>query len=161
MGEQAIAEVRAALRDVVACVEHIGSTAVPGLAAKPIIDVMASTARLDDVARRAPALAAIDFQPRDSGMPGRLLFVRAAGAVRIHHLHIVTTTGWETRNQRLFRDYLRTHPAAVQRYASLKLQLAAGRATSVQYTEAKTALIQELTDAARRERGLQAGPVWE
>jgi GrpB-like predicted nucleotidyltransferase (UPF0157 family) len=161
LAAEAIAEVRAALGGSITEIEHIGSTSVPGLAAKPIIDLMAAAADLPAVAERAAELAAIGFEPRDNGMSGRLFFLRLRDGVRTHHLHVVPLAGWAERNQRLLRDHLRTHPADVARYAELKRTLAAGEHNVEEYTAGKTALIQELTDAARAARGLDPVPVWE
>jgi GrpB-like predicted nucleotidyltransferase (UPF0157 family) len=157
----AITEVRAALTGVPIEIEHIGSTAVPGLAAKPIIDLMLAAPGLDDVSGRAGRLAAIGFHPEPQDMPARLLYVREAAGRRTHHLHVVTALSWPARNQRLLRDWLRAHPDDVARYADLKRALAAGGLSADDYTRAKTGLIQELTDRARAERGLPPAPVWE
>jgi GrpB-like predicted nucleotidyltransferase (UPF0157 family) len=157
----AIAELHVAAPGVFTAIEHIGSTAVPGLAAKPVIDLMAATTDLDHVSRREPALARVSFTPHTNGMTDRLLYVRAPGGVRTHILHVVTRASWPTRNQRIFRDYLRTHPAEAARYADLKRALVAAGVAPGDYAKAKTALIQELTDRARSERGLPPEPVWE
>jgi len=159
--EAAIAEIRSALAGLPLEIEHIGSTAVPGLAAKPIIDLMAAAPALDDVAARAGDLARIGFTAEDNGMPGRLFFVRDDGGRRSHNLHVVTAAGWPERNQRLLRDHLREHPGDVRRYAELKRRLAGGGLGADAYTRAKTDLIQELTDRARAARGLPPVPVWE
>ena len=153
---RAIAEVRAALDGVALEIEHIGSTAVPGLDAKPVIDLMLAVAELRLVAERADRLVAIGFQPVES-IPGRLLFVRPG----THHLHVVTAPGWDTRNQRLLRDHLRGADEDRARYADLKHALAAGGLSPEEYTRAKTELIQEMTDRARAARGLPPAPVWE
>ena len=72
-----------------------------------------------------------------------------------------TSSPRPARNQRLLRDYLRAPPEEAARYAGLKRGIAAAGTVPGRYTEAKTALVQELTDRARRERGLPPGPVWE
>jgi GrpB-like predicted nucleotidyltransferase (UPF0157 family) len=142
--------------------EHIGSTSVPGLAAKPTIDMMASVRRLPDGHAAQPALAALGYEPADTGMPERLFFQRLAGpGVSTHHLHVVTEDSWATRNERLLRDYLRGHPEQARRYAELKRRLSRELGRGEAYTRAKTALIQELVDAARDELGLGRVPVWE
>ncbi|MEV4345052.1 GrpB family protein [Actinoplanes sp. NPDC049596] len=157
----AIAEFAPALSGVVAEIEHIGSTAVPGLAAKPTIDLMAAAPLLGPVAARAERLAALGYHPHDNGMRDRLLYVRFDGPSRSHILHVVTLASWPTRNQRLLRDYLRCHPAEAERYGRLKKELAAAGTHPADYAAAKTGLIQELTDRARAEAGLPSIPVWE
>ena len=140
-------------------VEHVGSTAVPGLAAKPVIDLMASVGDLDDT--DADALDRMGFLLVPTEMPERLFFRREDPAGPTYHLHVVTVESWPTRNERLLRDHLRAHPEARDRYAALKRELMDRVGPGDAYTIGKTALIQELTDAARAERGLPSVPVWE
>jgi GrpB-like predicted nucleotidyltransferase (UPF0157 family) len=155
--EAVIQEVSGVLGDSITAIEHFGSTSVPGLAAKPIIDVMAAAERFDDVAPHIQRLGALGYVLMDTGTWQRMWFVRS-GAVRVH-LHVVTTATWPTQNERLLRDHLRAHPADARRYADLKRTLVAMDGDS--YTRAKTELVQELVDAARTERGLPLVTVWE
>ena len=148
------------LPGLLAAIEHIGSTSVPGLAAKPVIDLMAA-ADLDRVTGHDETLSDLGYQRYDTGMVGRLFYFRDQHARRTCHLHVVPLDTWSTRNERLLRDYLREHPADVARYAELKRRLAGQHADSAGYTKAKTKLIQELTDRARAGRGLPPVPVWE
>ena len=143
---------RAELAGLFAAVEHIGSTAVPGLAAKPVIDLMACVQALPGPAPAGYALV-------ETGMAERLFYVRDGDPPC--HLHVVTEASWPARNERILRDHLREHPADAARYAALKLALAAGGLGGLEYTRGKTALIQELTDTARAARGLPSVPVWE
>ncbi|MFH8747604.1 GrpB family protein [Streptomyces rimosus] len=158
---EAITDVREALAGTITEIEHIGSTAVPGLAAKPIIDLMAAAEQLAAVEAREKSLSRLGYRRDHNGMANRLLYVRGDNGCRTHHLHVVTLESWPSRNQRILRDHLRKYPADAARYAQLKQSLAAAGASSDTYTEAKTELIQELTDRARAERGLPAAPVWE
>ena len=151
----AIAELRAALPHTIVEIEHIGSTAVPGLAAKPVIDLMAAVASLDTV--DTAAIERLEYRRYFNGMQDRLLYVREKAQRRTHILHVVTLESWPTRNQRILRDYLRRNPADAERYAQLKRQIAGLPG----YSGHKTPLIQELTDRARAERGLPSVPVWE
>ena len=107
------------------------------------------------------ALTGLGYRTFDTGMPGRLFYVRDENGRRAYHLHVVPADAWDTRNQRLLRDYLRAHPEDARRYAELKQRLATEHADGDAYTEAKTELIQELTDRARADRGLPSVPVWE
>lgn len=160
MGETACAEVLAALPQVVVAVEHIGSTAVPGLAAKPVIDLMAA-GDLVAVMEHEATLERLGYQRHETGMPNRLFYRREQGGRRSHNLHIVPSETWPTRNERVLRDHLRSHPEDAARYATLKQQLASTGLSTEDYTRAKTQLIQEFTDRARTERGLPSVPVWE
>ena len=160
--EAARAELLAAIGPVVVRLEHIGSTSVPGLAAKPVIDMMASVRGLQDGRAAQAALAELGYELVGTGMPDRLFYQRRAGpGVATHHLHVVAEDSWATRNERLLRDHLRSHPEQARRYGRLKQQLARDLGHGEAYTRAKTELIQELVDAARAELGLPQVPVWE
>ena len=151
--QAASAEILAATYHLFLRLEHIGSTA------KPTIDMMASVRRLLDGHAAQPALAARGYELADTGMRERLFFQRLAGpGVSTHHLHVVTEDSWATRNERLLRDYLRGHPGQARRYAELKRRLSRELGRGETYTRAKTALIQELVDAARDELGLPPRP---
>jgi len=148
-----------ALAPLFTAVEHVGSTAVPGLAAKPVIDLMAA---LDDLAEvNDPALETLGYRLQPTDMPERLFYRREDYDSTAYHLHVVTTATWETRNERLLRDHLLAHPEARERYAALKRELMDRYGPGDAYTRGKTELIQELTDAARAARGLPSVPVWE
>nr|WP_233521272.1 GrpB family protein [Streptomyces triticagri] len=142
-------------------IEHIGSTAVPGLAAKPVIDLMAAVRDLTHAVPHQAALAGLGFRPHDNGMTDRLVYVRADDGVRSHILHVVAMESWATRNQRILRDHLRAHPEDATRYAQLKWAIAAAGTGAGEYSRAKTELVQELTDRARARLGLPSVPVWE
>jgi GrpB-like predicted nucleotidyltransferase (UPF0157 family) len=133
-------------------IEHIGSTAVPGLDAKAVIDLMACA---PDLAGPVPPGYALV----ETGMPERLFFRRDGDPA--YHLHVVTEDSWDTRNERILRDQLRADPDGAARYGELKRGLAAAGLDGEEYTRAKTALIQELTDRGRAARGLPSVPVWE
>ncbi len=141
-------------------IEHLGSTSVPGLAAKPVIDIYVSVADLDDVRGIEPALRELGYRPVDFGVAGRLYYVRRRGGVETDHLHVIPAGRFDELNQRLLRDWLLAHPEDVRRYGELKRRLAADGDRAA-YTRCKTGLIQELVDAARAERGLPSAPVWE
>ena len=95
-------------------VEHIGSTSVPGLAAKPVIDLMAAAASLDAVAAAQDALAGLGYRRLEVGMPGRLFYYRDEDGQRAYQRHVVPADTWDARNERL----LRAHPADARRYAA-------------------------------------------
>lgn len=158
-----------------AVIEHIGSTSVPGLAAKPIIDIMvglvdpAAFDRAGEEPWRADqdrdieprghtshvrlvrALQALGYIYRsEADIPGRLFFRRNAGNKRSHHAHVVMHGGDEWEKHLLFRDFLRAHPQWAQVYADAKRKLAVTHSDDrVAYTDAKTPLIAELTGKAR------------
>lgn len=135
-------------------IEHIGSTAVPGLPAKPIIDMLAIIPDYDRFAAAVARLERIGWvhAPEPADRERRrwsLCFPDAAH--RTHHLHVVEhdSDGW--RDWLLFRDFLRTHPDAAARYAACKQRLAkADSDDRAAYRAGKAPLITELMDQARR-----------
>jgi GrpB-like predicted nucleotidyltransferase (UPF0157 family) len=152
---------RMALGGSVGEIEHIGSTAVPGLVAKPVIDVAAAADDLEAVAQRDAELRGLGFVHEPAGPPGRRTYTRVVDGVLTHNLHVFPAEVWGGLNQRILRDYLRETPAAVQKYGDLKRRLAAEGLSGFDYTVAKTEVVQRLTDAARARLGLPSVPVWE
>ena len=132
--------------------EHIGSTAVPGLVAKPIIDMMAGYASEDDVCGRyLEAVVAVGYELRGpQGVPGRELCVRGPQAARTHHLNLVSVGGGFWREHILFRDRLRTEPELASAYAALKRDLAARHACDRgAYTEGKARFVASVVGRER------------
>ena len=106
-------------------VEHVGSTAVPGLAAKPIVDMTVVVRSGADVPRAIANLATIGYVHRgDLGIEGREAF-RAPADLPAHHLYVCPAGTVPLRNHILLRDYLRAHPEAARQYGALKKKLAA------------------------------------
>lgn len=159
--EAVAAEVARALGPALRLVEHVGSTAVPGLPAKPVIDVMAAVDALGEVP--LPALRGLGFEPRVTGMRGRLFLRREAraGAPAVH-LHVVTLDSFPRRKERRFRDRLRLHPEEARAYGELKRALASLHGDDMDaYTRAKTAFIQGALDRDADERGVPREEAWE
>jgi ribonuclease-3 len=125
-----------------AAVEHIGSTAVPGLAAKPIIDLLVGVPALDLSLRLA------DYEAcGEAGVPGRLYF-RKRGPVSFN-AHLVVQGGELWQNALLLRDYLRSHPPEARRYLEGKRGALAAGATLLRYSGAKSKLVEDLLARAR------------
>ncbi len=136
----------------VLAIEHVGSTAVPGLGAKPIIDTMVGVRSLDDAQQCIPLLAPIGYiyQPDDT-IPERVYFNKGP-AQRHRHLHITVLGGDFWRRHLLFRDYLRRHPETAQAYERLKRDLAAQYGSDrIGYTDAKTDFIRSVEAKAEAE----------
>ncbi len=135
-------------------IEHVGSTAVPGLAAKPIIDILISADSLEAFEVRVPELARLGYEyvPEfEVELPMRRYFRKPALTGRTHHLHCVETDSAFWRDHLLFRDFLRTHPDRAAAYAELKRELAQRFSHDREaYTQAKTAFIEAAKQAARR-----------
>jgi GrpB-like predicted nucleotidyltransferase (UPF0157 family) len=104
-------------------IEHVGSTAVPGLAAKPILDIAAGRSPDTLPATYIPILESLGYIYRgDGGLPGREFFRR--GVMRSHHIHLVEVGGTHWCRYLRFRDALRGDPAIRDAYANLKHALA-------------------------------------
>ena len=103
--------------------EHIGSTAVPGLDAKPIIDILAGCPPRANRAEYVAALRQLGYEHKGAfGIPGRNYFRR--GSPRTHHVHMVSWSSAFWHRQLVFRDALRADPSLRQQYAALKRELA-------------------------------------
>lgn len=129
-------------------VEHIGSTAVPGLIAKPVLDLMPLLKRFEDgFACVAPMRALGYWYAGDFGIPDRHLFIK--GSPRTHHAHMLVEGAIEARRHLAVRDVLRGNPQAVEQYAALKRYLAPRFGDDrEEYANAKTAFMRTLFDQA-------------
>ena len=150
----------AKLERVVNRIEHFGSTAVPGLAAKPIIDMLVEVSGLSQARRViAPVLErqGYDYFWRptagDATPPFYAWFIRRnpGTLARTHHIHMVERHFQEHWDRLLFRDYLRAHSDTAAEYEALKRRLAALHAHDrVEYTMEKSEFISSVTRCARR-----------
>src|SRR5699024_9276959 len=105
-------------------IHHIGSTSVPGLQAKPVIDIMPVVQHIDQVDKLNNALIAIGYEPKgEYGLPGRRYF-RKGGDNRSHHVHVYEMHHPDIKRHLAFRDYLRAHPDTAKEYGELKGKLA-------------------------------------
>ncbi len=130
-------------------IEHVGSTGVPGTAAKPTIDILVGVKKLnvdETVTSKMKALGYRYFG--EYGIPGRYFFRK--GSPPTHHVHWVKTEGEFWRRQLLFRNYLREHPRELRRYEKLKRGLARKfRTDRSSYTESKTEFVEDALERAR------------
>jgi GrpB-like predicted nucleotidyltransferase (UPF0157 family)/mannose-6-phosphate isomerase-like protein (cupin superfamily) len=153
-----------AVDDVALRIDHVGSTAVPGLAAKPIIDMDVVVPTSDDVPDVIERLADIGYRWRgDLGVPGREAFKLVRDEeLPPHQLYLVVEDNKAHLDHWLLRDLLRDDVDARERYAALKRRNArlADRNMEV-YVAAKAALVAELLMRARAERGLPPAAYWE
>lgn len=126
-------------------IEHIGSTAVPGLAAKPVIDILIGVHSLQEASLFIPPLEArgYEYVPQyEDEMPFRRYLHRKVNGEHTHHLHMVEPTTHFYKVQLAFRDYLRTHPETRDAYAALKVHLSEKyRNDRMAYTNAKSDFI--------------------
>ena len=133
-----------AVADLAVGIEHVGSTAVPGLAAKPIVDIDVIVPP-GQVAAVVARLAALGYQHKgDLGVPGREAFAEPSGTPR-HHLYVCPIGNTALANHLAVRDRLRADPEAARVYGELKRRLAAQYADDVDgYVEAKSGFILKL-----------------
>ncbi len=146
--------------DLIRRIEHFGSTAIPGLAAKPIVDMLVEVRDLGETrARIAPVLESqgYDYLWRpthgDAGPPFYAWFIKRdpEKGVRTHHIHMVEGTFLEHWDRLLFRDYLIDHRDVAQEYERLKVQLSSAYPVNrLAYTRGKTEFIVKVTEQARQ-----------
>ncbi|MFH1856830.1 MAG: GrpB family protein [Candidatus Omnitrophota bacterium] len=145
-------------KELIKRVEHFGSTAVPGLCAKPIIDILVEVATLEDTKKRiVPVLESQGYdyfwRPSfgDDTPPYYAWFIkRDSEGKRTHHIHMVESS-FEHWDRLLFRDYLIEHPSAAGQYQKLKMELSEKYANDrIAYTKAKTDFIAKITKKAKR-----------
>lgn len=152
-------------KDLIRRVEHFGSTAVPGLAAKPIIDLLVEVTDLEATKLRiAPVLEVQGYEyfwrptHGEDGLPFYAWFIKRdpATGVRTHHVHMVEGHFTEHWDRLLFRDYLIGHSRVAKEYEALKIQLASAYPNDrVAYTNGKTEFIVRVTEEAKRQRQRQ------
>ena len=129
-------------------IEHIGSTAVPGLGAKPIVDVLIGAPSLADIEARIPATEALGYQympEHEAVLPQRRFFAKPVVRPRRFHVHAVATNSPFFAEHLLFRDSLRANPRLAAEYFALKVKLAACFGDDREgYTDAKSSFIQSV-----------------
>lgn len=118
--------IREAVGKVAVGVHYIGSTAVPGLSAKPIIDILVEVSGLAELDARAHTLESLGYEAKGEwGIPGRRYFRRDdASSIRTHQVHAFDVRSLQADRHLAFRDYLISHPEVAQAYGELKQQLA-------------------------------------
>ena len=150
----AAAELRAVLRPWLLAVEHIGSTAVPGLAAKPVIDIQVGVRSLEESDAIVAALKSLGYEyvpDLEAELPERRYFRRWSETVRTHQIHLVERGNQEWWDRHLaFRDWLRSHPEDRDAYEVLKRRLARQHPFDLgAYTDGKTGFVQSIERRAR------------
>ena len=155
--EQEAAALRRVFGDAIAAIHHVGSTSVPALAAKPIVDILAVLRETDTIDRFSPGMESLGYRVRGEcldaevpGTPGRFYFSKDTAGVRTHQVHACAGDHPQVTDLLVFRDYLRAHPARAAEYGALKRRLAGSyRHDIVGYIRGKDAFIRTLLDEAR------------
>lgn len=148
--EEEAALIRSILQDEVLEIHHIGSTSVPGMKAKPIIDMMPVVREIERVDAYDEHFAAIGYEAMgEFGIQGRRYF-RKGSFNRTHHIHIFSKTHQKDIERHLaVRDYLRAHPQEAHAYGELKAELASKFPTdSALYSDGKDDFVQRLEKRA-------------
>jgi GrpB-like predicted nucleotidyltransferase (UPF0157 family) len=168
--EQVCAYVWPAVEDVALRIDHVGSTSVPGLAAKPIIDMDIVVAHEDDVRPGIERVKSLGYVwVGEFGVPGRQAFKPPvppndllADPLPPHHLYLVVENNRAHLDHWLLRDLLREDPDARRRYGELKRRNADTSGGDIDLYGAKKAeLVAELLERARADRGLEAVEYWK
>lgn len=137
---------------LVGTIEHVGSTAVPGLTAKPVIDIMAGVESLDASRAAIPAVGRIGYCYFPYKADSMHWFCKPSPSHRTHHLHLVPFAGQLWVERLAFRDYLRMHSEIASEYAELKRRFADQyRFDREAYTEAKSPFINRIVKLALAE----------
>lgn len=146
--EEEKARIENAVGALIVGVEHVGSTSVCGIAAKPVLDIAAAIEKYSDGARCVAPLEALDYKYRgEYGIAKRHYFVK--GEPRTHHLHVVELNGDFWRSHLLFRDHLRRNPHIAGEYENLKKELAREHSENRDaYQTGKTEFIENVLIAA-------------
>lgn len=144
-----------ALGYLIIAIEHIGSTAIPNIVAKPVIDIMLGVRSLHDIDQHViQSIEQLDYRymPQyEIGMPFRRFFQKDnMNGTRTHHIHLVEISHSFWTDHLLFRDYLRTHPDSAKAYEQLKQKLAQQFTDTNAYAFAKTDFCKEILRKAKQ-----------
>lgn len=141
------ARIQDALGEALRVLHHIGSTAIPGIYAKPIIDILAEVESLEAVDRCRPEMEALGYEVMgEFGIPGRRYFRKNnAEGMRTHQVHAFVAGSPDVVRHLAFRDYLRSAPAVAQEYSNLKMRLVASCHGDMEaYMDGKDSFIKEV-----------------
>jgi GrpB-like predicted nucleotidyltransferase (UPF0157 family) len=147
--EREKASLQVVLGSKVLDIQHIGSTSIPGMLAKPIIDIAIAVSDFDEAKALIPMVESLGYEYKgEFGIPHRHYFVK--GDPRLFHIHLSEITSIEWQNTILFRDYIRQHLDLAEEYAQLKQQLAQQYPQDREaYLNGKTAFVEKVLQLAR------------
>ena len=149
MFEDEAAQLREVFGEELSAVHHIGSTSVPGLKAKPIIDIMPVVRNIAAVDKFNDKMIALGYEPMgEFGIAGRRYF-RKGGDNRTHHVHVFQLGSLDAERHLALRDFLRQHPETARRYGELKQALAQKFPNDIEaYMDGKDAFVKDLEQKA-------------
>ncbi len=140
------ARIARALGDLVVAVHHIGSTAIPGIVAKPILDILLEVSNTDRLDDETAALEGLWYEAKgEFGIPGRRYFRKNdAAGIRTHQVHAFQAGSGQVGRHLAFRDYMLAHPADARTYGALKQRLAHEHPDDIEaYMDGKNAYVKE------------------
>jgi GrpB-like predicted nucleotidyltransferase (UPF0157 family) len=147
-----------ALGENVSAVHHIGSTAIPNIYAKPVIDLLVEVRGIGEVDARSAAMESLGYEVMgEYGIPGRRYFRKdTREGIRTHQVHVFEAGSAEVERHLAFRDYMIAHPVEAQRYSELKRRLAEEHPQDMDgYIEGKDDFIKEMDERAAHWRTSQ------
>lgn len=153
-------DIAVALGDNAVAIHHIGSTAIPGIHAKPVVDLLVEVRDVAGLDARSPAIEALGYEAMgEYGIPGRRYFRKGdREGSRTHHVHAFEAGSAEAVRHLAFRDYLIAHPEDAQRYSDLKRKLAAEHPRNIDgYMDGKDGFIREMDRRAAEWRASRPG----
>ena len=150
--------VAAALGENVVAVHHVGSTAIPNIYAKPVVDLLVEVRDIAEVDGRSSAMESLGYEVMgEYGISGRRYFRKDnREGIRTHHIHAFGAGSEEALRHLAFRDYMIAHPSEAQRYSELKRKLAKEHPQNIDgYMDGKDDFIKEIDRRAARWRASQ------
>src|SRR2546423_936505 len=143
--------------DALVAIHHVGSTSIPGLPAKPVIDILVVLREIATVDRFSVGMEGLGYRVRGEcldaeipGTPGRFYFSKDVDGTHTHHVHACAVGHAEIDDKLAFRDYLRAHPSRAAEYGALKQDLARRyRHDNIGYMRGKDAFIRRVLEDAR------------
>ena len=143
--------IAAVLAENIVMIHHIGSTAIPRIYAKPIIDLLIEVKDLDLVTEKTSAIEKLGYEAMgEFGLIGRRYFRKEnPPGIRTHHVHIYEVGSSEIKRHLAFRDYMTAHPQDAERYSKLKRELAKKYPQNIEaYMDGKDKLVKEIENKA-------------
>ncbi len=137
----------AALGENVAAIHHIGSTAIPGIYAKPVIDLLVEVGNITEVDERSSVMEAFGYEAMgEFGIPGRRYFRKDnQEGIRTYQIHVFEAGSAQVDRHLAFRDYMIAHPEDARKYSELKRKLAKEHSQSINgYVDGKDSFIKEI-----------------
>ena len=143
--------IRSIFKKEILAIHHVGSTAIPGISAKPIIDILVEVNNIEKIDEFNKDMIEQGYIPKgQSGIPNRRLFIKGSEELRISHIHVFQEEDTEIIRLLNFRDYMIAHPKEAQEYSQLKERLAREFPENIDgYIEGKDAFIKNIDKIAK------------